>query len=340
MDNNKNILVTGVAGFVGFHVALRLCRDGYHVYGIDNINNYYDVELKENRLKILSELENFNFRNLNISNKKKLLTHLEEIMVTNVIHLAAQAGVRYSITNPDAYVESNLVGFMNILEGCRSYPVNHLIYASSSSVYGANKKVPFSELDLVDHPVSLYAATKKSNELLAHSYSSLYKIPTTGLRFFTVYGPFGRPDMAYFKFTKSIFEGSPIDVYNNGDMKRDFTYISDIVESIVRLIDKVPKSEVDWNYLEPNPATSFAPYRIFNIGNNNPVKLLKFIEVLENIIGKKAEKNFLPMQKGDVLTTFADIDNLSNIVDYRPRTTIDEGLSKFVQWYREYYKII
>lgn len=340
MDNNKNILVTGVAGFVGFHVALRLCRDGYHVYGIDNINDYYDVELKKNRLKILSELENFNFRNLNISNKKKLLTHLEEIMVTNVIHLAAQAGVRYSITNPDAYVESNLVGFMNILEGCRSYPVNHLIYASSSSVYGANKKVPFSELDLVDHPVSLYAATKKSNELLAHSYSSLYKIPTTGLRFFTVYGPFGRPDMAYFKFTKSIFEGSPIDVYNNGDMKRDFTYISDIVESIVRLIDKVPKSDVDWNYLEPNPATSFAPYRIFNIGNNNPVKLLKFIEVLENIIGKKAEKNFLPMQKGDVLTTFADIDNLSNIVDYRPRTTIDEGLSKFVQWYREYYKII
>ena len=333
------ILITGVAGFIGFHLAQKLVDDNFDVYGIDNLNDYYDIKLKEDRLRILQNNSNFSFQRINLADRNDLFAFVEKVKPLVVINLAAQAGVRYSITNPQAYVESNLVGFANILEVCRAYPVKHLIYASSSSVYGANKKIPFSESDNVDHPVSLYAATKKSNELMAHTYSNLYNIPTTGLRFFTVYGPWGRPDMAYFSFTKDIIEGKEINVFNNGDMERDFTYIDDIVEGIIKLVDNPPLPNPNWDYLNSDPATSFAPYRIFNIGNNQPVKLLDFINVLENCLGKEAKKRYLPMQPGDVKTTFANIDRLSDEVGFNPKTSIDEGLNKFIEWYKEYYKV-
>ncbi len=335
----KKILLTGTAGFIGYHVAKQLLGQGYQVIGLDNINDYYDINLKQARINNLSGQPNFVFEKIDIADKDKLNTFVELYKPSIVIHLAAQAGVRYSIENPTAYIESNLVGFGNILEIARNFEIEHLIYASSSSVYGANKKIPFSESDSVDHPVSLYAATKKSNELMAHTYSNLYNIPTTGLRFFTVYGPWGRPDMAYFSFTKSIYEEKPIKVFNNGNMERDFTYIDDIVEGIIRLIDKIPESNNDWDYINPDPATSFAPYRIFNIGNNQPVKLLDFISILEKLIGKEAKKNFLPMQPGDVKTTYANIDRLQKLTGFKPHTPLEEGLKKFVDWYKNYYGV-
>lgn len=330
------ILVTGVAGFIGFHVANKLLNDGLTVIGIDNLNEYYDVNLKKERLKILANFKDFIFLEIDIKDKVSLNSLFHTYNPQNVIHLAAQAGVRYSKENPEAYAESNLVGFLNILEACRNYPVKHLIYASSSSVYGGNTKLPYAVEDKVDHPVSLYAATKKANELMAHAYSHLYGIPSTGLRFFTVYGPWGRPDMAYFSFTKAILEGKTIQVYNYGDMERDFTYIDDIVESLVRLIDKPPvQKSVD----NTNNASgdSNAPYKIYNIGNRNPVKLDYFIRVLEDKLGVKANKEYLEMQSGDVLKTCADVTDLENTVDFRPNTSIEEGLEKFVSWYRTYY---
>ena len=336
----NKILLTGAAGFIGFHLAQRLLQENDNlILGIDNINDYYDTQLKMDRLENLKTDKRFQFEKINIANKEQLDALVEKFQPSVVIHLAAQAGVRYSIINPDAYVESNLVGFANILELSRNLKVKHLIYASSSSVYGANKKIPFQESDSVDHPVSLYAATKKSNELMAHTYSNLYKIPTTGLRFFTVYGPWGRPDMAYFSFTKAIYENKPINVFNNGDMERDFTYIDDIVDGIKRLIDLPPVENSDWNFENPDPATSFAPYRVLNIGNNQPVRLLDFIHTLENLIGKEAEKKFLPMQPGDVKTTFANIDRLNKLTGFKPQTSIETGLKKFVEWYKQYYKI-
>ncbi len=337
---SNKILLTGAAGFIGFHLAQRLLQEKDNlILGIDNINDYYDTQLKMDRLENLKTDKRFQFEKINIANKEQLDALVEKFQPSVVIHLAAQAGVRYSIINPAAYVESNLVGFANILELSRNLKVKHLIYASSSSVYGANKKIPFQESDSVDHPVSLYAATKKSNELMAHTYSNLYKIPTTGLRFFTVYGPWGRPDMAYFSFTKAIYENKPINVFNNGDMERDFTYIDDIVDGIIRLIDLPPVENSDWNFENPDPATSFAPYRVLNIGNNQPVRLLDFIHTLENLIGKEAEKKFLPMQPGDVKTTFANIDRLNKLTGFKPQTSIETGLKKFVEWYKQYYKI-
>ncbi|MDR1567587.1 MAG: NAD-dependent epimerase [Streptococcaceae bacterium] len=329
------ILVTGAAGFIGFHLSRRLLSEGFEVIGIDNLNEYYDVRLKKDRLKILKEIQNFTFMQMGIEDKSSIDELFESTRPEIVINLAAQAGVRYSIEKPYAYVESNLVGFVNILEACRNYPVKHLLYASSSSVYGGNQKIPFSTDDNVDHPVSLYAATKKSNELMAHTYSHLYKIPTTGLRFFTVYGPYGRPDMAYFSFTKNIVEGKSIKVFNNGEMERDFTYIDDIVESIFRLIDKVPQANSKWK--EADISSSFAPYKIYNIGNNTPVSLLKFIETIESAIGKEADKIFMEMQDGDVQKTYADISDLEKTIDFKPKTTLDEGIKNFVIWYKDYY---
>lgn len=351
---NKKILVTGAAGFVGYHLAKRLCEENIDVFGIDNLNDYYDVNLKLARLDDLrcfaastnkteataAQHDNngfFRFEKMDLVEREKIFELFEKEKFDYVIHLAAQAGVRYSIENPYAYIDSNITGFMNILEACRKYPVKHLIYASSSSVYGANVKQPFSENDNVDHPVSLYAATKKSNELMAHTYSNLYNIPTTGLRFFTVYGPFGRPDMAYFSFTKDIIEGRPIKIFNNGNLKRDFTYIDDIVEGIFRLLDKAPAKNDDWDRMKAEPATSFAPYRIFNIGNNKPVKLIEFINILEKEIGIEAKKKFLPMQQGDVYSTFANITALNDYVEFEPKTRIETGLEFFVNWYKEYY---
>jgi len=334
----KPILVTGAAGFIGYHLCNKLGGLGYKVVGVDNLNDYYDVGLKNARLEILKQNQNFTFREIDLTDKKSLDALFEEFDFPYVVNLAAQAGVRYSITNPYAYLNSNVVGFLNILEGCRNHGVQHLIYASSSSVYGANKKMPFSVHNNVDHPISLYAATKKSNELMAHTYSALYNLPTTGLRFFTVYGPFGRPDMALFLFTKAILEGKPIDVYNNGKMKRDFTYVDDIVEAIARLVPKAAAPNTDWNGHQPDPASSFAPYRIFNIGNNKPVELLRFIEVIEECLGKKAVKNFMPLQDGDVPETFADVADLMREVDFKPATTIESGVKNFVDWYLGYYK--
>lgn len=333
------VLVTGAAGFIGFHLSAKLSENGYAVVGVDNLNDYYDKSLKLARLEILKKNSAFIFYQIDLTDKKSLMDLFLKNKFTAVINLAAQAGVRYSLVNPHAYLESNLHGFLNILEGCRHGKIGHLIYASSSSVYGANKKMPFSVHHNVDHPISLYAASKKANELMAHSYSALYNIPTTGLRFFTVYGPYGRPDMALFIFTKAIIEGTPIDVYNGGKMKRDFTYVSDIVEAISRLIPKVPASNPSWSGLYPDPATSFAPYRIFNIGNNKPIELLRFIEVIEEKVGKKAQMNFLPLQDGDVPETFADVDDLMNEVDFKPATAIEEGVDKFVEWYKDYYKL-
>ena len=335
----KRILVTGAAGFIGFHYAKALCTAGHEVLGIDNLNAYYDVDLKKARLNELAPIENFNFRKVDLTDRDTINIIFSDWQPDVVVNLAAQAGVRYSIENPHAYIESNVVGFTNLLEACRHNKIEHLIYASSSSVYGANEKVPFSTQDAVNHPVSLYAATKKSNELIAHSYSHLYRLPVTGLRFFTVYGPWGRPDMAYYKFAKAIYEGSAIDVFNNGDMMRDFTYIDDIVEAMVRLVNRVPQADATWDGENPNPASSSAPYRLYNIGNNNPEKLMDMIAYLEEAIGRKVEKNFMPMQPGDVYATYADVDDLMADIDFKPSTPLKEGLDKFVEWYKDYYNV-
>jgi UDP-glucuronate 4-epimerase len=327
------ILVTGVAGFIGFHVAKRLLYDGIEVFGIDNLNDYYDPRLKQARLAQLEGRPGFRFEKLDIANRPEMERLFAEHRPEKVIHLAAQAGVRYSLKNPHAYVDSNLVGFMNILEGCRHANVKHLVYASSSSVYGANTKMPFSVHDNVDHPVSLYAATKKANELMAHTYSHLYNLPTTGLRFFTVYGPWGRPDMALFLFTDAILNGRPIDVYNFGNMQRDFTYIDDIAEGVLRVTQRPATPDAGWNGKSPDPGTSKGPYRIYNIGNNNPVRLLDVISALETCLERKAIKNLLPIQPGDVPATFADIDGLVQDFDYRPATPIRDGVAKFVEWH-------
>jgi len=333
----KKILVTGAAGFIGFHLSQRLLTMGHQVVGLDNLNSYYDVRLKEARLAQLTPLPNFRFIHQGLEERDKLHQLFAAEKFEIVVNLAAQPGVRYSLTNPYAYIDSNIVGFLNLLEGCRHSGVQHLVYASSSSVYGANTAMPFSVHQNVDHPVSLYAATKKANELMAHTYSSLYGLPTTGLRFFTVYGPWGRPDMVYFLFTQAILEGRPIDVFNYGRMQRDFTFIDDIVEGIVRVTDRIPESNPDWSGAHPDPGTSYAPYKIYNIGNNNPVELLTFIEVLENCLGKKTEKNLLPLQAGDVPATYADVDDLMRDVGFQPATSIEEGLRRFATWYREYY---
>ncbi|MEQ8363087.1 MAG: NAD-dependent epimerase [Cyclobacteriaceae bacterium] len=337
--SKKQVLVTGASGFIGFHLSKRLLQVGYTVMGIDNMNDYYEVSLKQSRLDLLKEIEGFEFRQLSIGDKEQLDQLFKDYSFSFVVNLAAQAGVRYSITNPQAYIDSNIQGFINILEACRHNRPQHLVYASSSSVYGANTKMPFSVHHNVDHPLSLYAATKKANELMAHTYSSLYNLPTTGLRFFTVYGPYGRPDMALFLFTKAILEGKPIDVYNHGKMKRDFTYVEDIVEGILKLLPEAPVGNKAWSGEAPDPATSFAPYRVFNIGNNKPVELLEFIEVLEEKLGKKAVKNFMALQPGDVPETYADIDALEKEVGFRPSTSIEDGIGKFVDWYLDYYKI-
>ena len=332
-----SIIVTGAAGFIGFHLSKRLLSLGYQVIGIDNLNEYYDVALKKERLSLLETNENFTFHKIDLANQEEVLYVFKNHSIDIVIHLAAQAGVRYSLTHPHSYVHSNLQGFLNILEACRKFPVEHLIYASSSSVYGANAKIPFSEKDPVDHPVSLYAASKKANELMAHTYSHLYDIPTTGLRFFTVYGPWGRPDMAYYSFTRDIIEGNPIKVFNHGDMSRDFTYIDDIVEGIVKLLHQPPKQQDGWNREKPDPSSSYAPFKIYYIGNNNPVKLLDFIQILEEKIGKKAKMVFLPMQPGDVKTTYADITDLQKDAGFSPSTALEKGLESFVNWYKEYH---
>lgn len=332
-----NLLVTGAAGFIGFHLCLALLRRGDKVVGFDNINDYYETRLKYDRLAILEKDSNFSFVKADLSDKDAVNKVFDETEFDRVIHLGAQAGVRYSLQNPDAYIYSNIVGFANILEACRHHKTKHLVYASSSSVYGSNSSMPFSVHDNVDHPVSLYAATKKSNELIAHSYSHLFGLPTTGLRFFTVYGPWGRPDMALFLFTKAILEGKPIKVFNNGHMKRDFTYIDDIVEGIVRVSDVIPQANPDWDSANPDPGTSKAPYKIYNIGNNQPVELLRFIEVIEDKIGKKAVKEFLPMQAGDVLATYADVDDLMRDTGFSPATSLEVGIGRFIDWYRSYY---
>lgn len=339
MSSKAKILITGSAGFIGFHLAKRATSIGYDVVGIDNMNEYYDVTLKRSRLAVLQEIPSFTFEQVDLTHTDELNRLFSTHQFSCVVNLAAQAGVRYSLVNPHAYLESNLRGFLNILEACRHNKTGHLIYASSSSVYGANKKMPFSVHHNVDHPISLYAASKKANELMAHTYSALYNLPTTGLRFFTVYGPFGRPDMALFLFTKAILEGKPIDVYNNGQMRRDFTYVDDIVEGIARLIPRIPKPDPKWSGLTPDPSSSFAPYRIYNIGNNKPVELLKFVEIIEEKLGKKAIRNYLPIQDGDVPETYADVDDLMREVDFKPETPIEVGIGNFVDWYREYYKV-
>ncbi len=338
MAEKHSILVTGAAGFIGFHLSKKLCGLGYVVTGIDNLNEYYDVNLKYTRLNQLKALSGFTFEQIDLTDKKGIDHLFKKGNFKYVVNLAAQAGVRYSLTNPYAYLESNLHGFLNILEASRHNKTEHLVYASSSSVYGANKNMPFSVHHNVDHPISLYAASKKSNELMAHTYSALYNLPTTGLRFFTVYGPYGRPDMALFIFTKAILEGTPIEVYNHGKMKRDFTYIDDIVEGITRLIPSVAKSNADWDGANPDAASSFAPYRLYNIGNNKPVELMRFIEVIEEKLGKKAIKNLLPIQEGDVPETFADVDDLIRDVDFKPSTSIETGIENFITWYTDYYK--
>lgn len=334
------VLLTGAAGFIGMHVATKLLERGDDVVGIDNLNDYYDVGLKEARLAQLTTHPKFRFLRLDISDTARLEALFRDEKFKAVVHLAAQAGVRYSLKNPHAYVQSNLVGFVNILEGCRHSGVGHLVYASSSSIYGGNTRMPFSEHDNVDHPVSLYAATKKSNELMAHTYSHLFGLPTTGLRFFTVYGPWGRPDMALFLFTKAILEDRPIDVFNDGNMRRDFTYIDEIAEGVVRVLDRPAVPDPAFTAMSPDPATSAAPYRVFNIGNNNPVDLLHFIETLEKKLGRKSRKNFLPIQPGDVPATYADTEALLSYTGFAPKTSVEEGISRFVDWYRGYYKVV
>ncbi|KFB98290.1 dTDP-glucose 4,6-dehydratase [Trabulsiella guamensis ATCC 49490] len=331
-------LVTGAAGFIGFHVSERLLKAGHQVVGIDNLNDYYDVSLKQARLDRLVSPQ-FSFHKIDLADRAAMEALFASEKFDRVIHLAAQAGVRYSLENPHAYAESNLIGHLNILEGCRHHQVQHLLYASSSSVYGLNRKMPFSTDDSVDHPVSLYAATKKANELMSHTYSHLYGLPTTGLRFFTVYGPWGRPDMALFKFTKAMIEGKSIDVYNYGKMKRDFTYIDDIAEAIIRLQDVIPEANPEWTVETGSPATSSAPYRIYNIGNSSPVELMDYITALEEALGIEADKNMMPIQPGDVLNTSADTKALYEVIGFKPQTSVKDGVKNFVDWYREFYKV-
>ncbi len=339
LERMNKILITGAAGFIGFHLARRLLEDDRMVVGLDNLNDYYDPNLKRDRLKLLQEYSCFEHVELDLADRAGMAALFENHGFDAVVNLAAQAGVRYSLVNPHSYVDTNLVGFVNVLEGCRHARVRHLVFASSSSVYGANTKMPFSVHHNVDHPVSLYAASKKANELMAHTYSHLYGLRATGLRFFTVYGPWGRPDMALFLFTRAILEGRSIDVFNNGDMERDFTYIDDIVEGVFRVLDRLPEADPGWSGDAPDPATSYCPWRIYNIGNNSKEKLLRYIEVLEECLGMKARKNFLPMQAGDVPATCADVTDLTRDMDFRPETTIEEGVGRFVDWYREYYKV-
>ena len=331
--------MTGAAGFIGFHLSRRLLADGVEVVGLDNLNDYYDVKLKTDRLAILQREQNFTFVDLDLVDTEGMEKLFQKNSFQQVVNLAAQAGVRYSLENPKAYVDSNLSGFLNILEGCRHNRVEHLVYASSSSVYGLNTRMPFSVHDNVDHPLSLYAASKKANELMAHSYSHLYGMPVTGLRFFTVYGPWGRPDMALFLFTKAILAGEPIKVFNQGKMERDFTYVDDIVEGIIRLLPTIPKPNQKWSGAAPDPGSSPAPYRIYNIGNHSPVKLLDFIALIEKSLGCKAKKELLPMQPGDVPATFADVEDLNLAVGFSPDTPLKKGIEEFVRWYRNYYKV-
>ncbi|WP_245354819.1 NAD-dependent epimerase [Staphylococcus sp. GDY8P41P] len=333
------ILITGTAGFIGSHLSKKLISQGHQVVGIDNINDYYDVTIKEDRLKSIGT-ENFTFYKINLEDDVSMDNIFKNEKPHVVVNLAAQAGVRYSLENPRAYIDSNIVGFTNILECSRHHKVEHLIYASSSSVYGANTSKPFSTSDNIDHPLSLYAATKKSNELMAHTYSHLYNLPTTGLRFFTVYGPWGRPDMALFKFTKAIVNDEAIDVYNHGKMMRDFTYVDDIVEAISRLVQKPAQPNPEWTGDNPDPSSSYAPYKIYNIGNNSPVRLMEFVEAIENKLGKVAKKDYMDLQPGDVPETYANVDDLFNNIDFKPETTIQDGVNKFVDWYLDYYKVI
>lgn len=333
------ILVTGAAGFIGFHLCHRLLNEGHQVIGIDSMNDYYDVTLKEDRLAKLTDRETFTFHQLDLADRDGIEQLFDRYQFESVVNLGAQAGVRYSLQNPRAYLDSNIIGFGNILEGCRHHKIGHLVYASSSSVYGANTKIPFSVADNVDRPISLYAATKKANELMAHTYSHLYQLPTTGLRFFTVYGPWGRPDMAPMLFTKAILSGKPIDVFNFGKMQRDFTYVDDIVEGIVKVMHKIPTPNPNLLDSELSPATSKAPYRIYNIGNNQPIELMYFIEVLEKCLGIEAQKNILPIQPGDVPTTYADVSDLTRDVGFKPDTSIEIGVERFVEWYRAYYQV-
>ena len=333
------ILVTGAAGFIGFHASKRLLDSGYDVIGLDNLNNYYDINLKNDRLKILQEYDGFTFHKIDLKDQGEVESLFKKESPQRVIHLAAQAGVRYSIENPHAYIQSNIVGTFNILEGCRRNQVEHLVYASSSSVYGLNTKYPFSVHDKSSHPVSLYGATKISNELMAHSYSHLYKLPTTGLRFFTVYGPWGRPDMAYFLFTKSILASEPIELYNQGNMIRDFTYIEDIVEGVCRIIKKIPDPNSNWSGSDPDPASSTAPYRLYNIGSNRPTPLMDYVKEIEKNLGVKAKLNLMPMQGGDVKKSHADVDNLVKDFEYSPKWNIQNGIKSFIQWYIDYYKV-
>lgn len=333
----RKILVTGSAGFIGFHLCKRLIDRGDKIIGIDNLNNYYEVTLKAERLKHIEGRGHFKFIKMDIMDKNSIAMLFDKEKFDIVVNLAAQTGVGYSLINPHAYIDSNIVGFTNILEGCRHNKTGHLVFASSSSVYGANTQMPFSVHQNVDHPLSLYAATKKANELMAHTYSHLYNLPCTGLRFFSVYGPWGRPDMVLFLFTKAILDGKPINVYNQGKMQRDFTYIDDIIEGIVRVMDQIPAPNPQWSGNNPDSATSYAPYRLYNIGNNNPIELLRFIEILEDCLGRKAKKNFLPMQPGDVPSTSADVDDLTKNVGFKPTTTLETGIKEFVYWYRNYY---
>lgn len=334
-----NFLVTGAAGFIGFHVSQRLLAAGHQVVGIDNLNDYYDVNLKHARLNLIKADPGFTFIEMDLADRDAMASLFDQQKFQRVIHLGAQAGVRYSIENPHAYADSNLTGHLNVLEGCRHHKIEHLLYASSSSVYGLNRKMPFSTEDSVDHPVSLYAATKKANELMSHTYSHLYQLPTTGLRFFTVYGPWGRPDMALFKFTRAMIAGEAIDVYNQGQMKRDFTYIDDIAEAIVRLQDVIPQQDDNWTVETGSPATSSAPYRVYNIGNSQPVTLMNYIEAIEKALGITAKKNLMPMQPGDVLETSADTEALFKAIGFKPQTGVEEGVKKFVDWYRDFYRV-
>ena len=335
--NFQCALVTGAAGFIGFHLSKRLLDEGYRVFGVDNLNDYYDPRLKQERLEILKANPAFSFNRTDLAQADDLDAIFRENNIEVVVNLAAQAGVRYSLTNPQAYVDSNLVGFVNVLECCRHHGVKHLVFASSSSVYGANTNMPFSVHHNVDHPVSLYAASKKSNELMAHTYSHLFKMACTGLRFFTVYGPWGRPDMALFLFTKAILEGKPIDVFNHGKMRRDFTYIDDIVEGVVRVMKNCPDPNPDWSGDSPDPGTSYVRYKIYNIGNNQPVELMDFIKAIEAALGQKAIKNFMDLQPGDVPATYADVDDLIRDVGFKPETSIADGIGRFVEWYKDYY---
>lgn len=334
-----NFLVTGAAGFIGFHVSQRLLAAGHQVVGIDNLNDYYDVNLKHARLNLIKADPGFTFIEMDLADRDAMASLFDQQKFQRVIHLGAQAGVRYSIENPHAYADSNLIGHLNILEGCRHHKIEHLLYASSSSVYGLNRKMPFSTEDSVDHPVSLYAATKKANELMSHTYSHLYQLPTTGLRFFTVYGPWGRPDMALFKFTRAMIAGEAIDVYNQGQMKRDFTYIDDIAEAIIRLQDVIPQQDDNWTVETGSPATSSAPYRVYNIGNSQPVTLMSYIEAIEKALGITAKKNLMPMQPGDVLETSADTEALFKAIGFKPQTGVEEGVKNFVDWYRDFYRV-